>query len=93
MVIEVNQIILENFESFLNKNPNAPISLRKLFKESLRIESDSTSVDKKGIQKTDPEKDKKTYIFLECGCRWIVENDEKHKVLRCFSLKSHFSTF
>ena len=51
MVIEVNQIILENFESFLNKNPNAPKSLRKLFKESLRIESGSTSVDKKGIQK------------------------------------------
>ena len=51
MVIEVNQIILENFESFLNKNPNAPKSLRKLFKESLAIEKDSTSIDKKGIQK------------------------------------------
>ena len=49
MVIEVNQIILENFESFLNKNPNAPKSLRKLFKESLDIESESTTVDKTGM--------------------------------------------
>ena len=51
MGVEVNKLILENIDSFLNKNPDVPKSLRDLYVECLKLESQNTSLNKKGLEK------------------------------------------